>query len=164
MVKVRKILIEDNSYEDAVHGTNTVFTVNDTPPDENEDSSKSAPVFDPDEPIPLSSKAEMHREQRRIIREQKLAEKKRLREEERARRAEERKRAADNAENAQQEMQIPSDDSDLEEEARVAALLEDQLSDSDEDLLDDIGLDMTEIISHMAKRSKELSKSEEGQS
>ena len=164
LVKVRKILIEDNSYEDAVHGTNTVFTVNDTPPDENEDSSKSAPVFDPDEPIPLSSKAEMHREQRRIIREQKLAEKKRLREEERARRAEERKRAAGNAENAQQEMQIPSDDSDLEEEARVAALLEDQLSDSDEDLLDDIGLDMTEIISHMAKRSKELSKSEEGQS
>ena len=56
---------------------------------------------------------------------------------------------------------IPADDLDLEEEARVAALLEDQLSESDEDLLDDIGLDMTEIISHMAKRSLEFSNEDE---
>ena len=164
LVKVRKILIEDDMFEDAVHGTNTVFSVNDTPPDENEDTQKSTPSFDPDEPIPLSSKAEMHREQRRIIREQKLAEKKRLREEERAKRAEQRRLSTENGVAFQQEIQIPSDDSDLEEEARVAALLEDRLSESDEDLLDDIGLDMSEIISHMAKRSKEFSKSEEGQS
>ena len=161
LVKVRKILIEDKMFEDAVHGTNTVFSVNETPPDENEEAQKPAPSYDPNEPIPLSSKAEMHREQRRILREQKLAEKKRLREEERARRAEERKRGESAL---QQEIQIPSDDSDLEEEARVAALLEDRLSESDEDLLDDIGLDMSEIISHMAKRSQEFSKSEEGQS
>ena len=55
-----------------------------------------------------------------------------------------------------QEQLLPADDSDLEEEARVAQLLEDQLSESDEDLLDDIGLDMNQIISHMAKRAKEL--------
>ena len=164
LVKVRKILIEDNMFEDAVHGTNTVFSVNDAPPDENEEAQKSPPAFDPDEPIPLSSKAEMHREQRRIIREQKLAEKKRLREEERAKRAEQRKLNDENSAGMQQEILLPSDDSDLEEEARVAALLEDRLSESDEDLLDDIGLDMSEIISHMAKRSKEFSKSEEGQS
>ena len=171
LVKVRKILIEDRMFEDAVHGTNTVFTVNDTPPDETEDTGRSVPTFDPDEPIPLSSKAEMHREQRRIIREQKLAEKKRLREEERARRAEERRHAAENGDAIQQEIPIPTDDSDLEEEARVAELLEDQLSESDEDLLDDIGLDMSDIISHMAKRAKDFSssaepqaKTEEGQS
>ena len=168
LVKVRKILIEDRMFEDAVHGTNTVFTVNDSPPEEGEQAKKAAPSYDPDEPIPLSSKAEMHREQRRIIREQKLAEKKRLREEERARRAEERKRAAEDGSFLQQEMALPADDSDLEEEARVEALLEDQLSEADEDLLDDIGLDMSEIISHMAKRSKEFSdsitKTEEGQS
>ena len=156
LVKVRKILIEDRSYEDAVHGTNTVFTVNDTPPDENGETESKGPSYDPNEPIPLSSKAEMHREQRRIIREQKLAEKKRLREEERARRAEEKKRAAEENATFVQEQLLPADDSDLEEEARVAQLLEDQLSESDEDLLDDIGLDMNQIISHMAKRAKEL--------
>ncbi len=168
LVKVRKILIEDGMFEDAVHGTNTVFTVNDSPEDERDDSQRSVPSYDPDEPIPLSSKAEMHREQRRIIREQKLEEKKRLREEARAKRAEERRRASENGDIQQQEIAIPADDSDLEEEARVAALLEDQLSESDEDLLDDIGLDMSQIISHMAKRSKEFAdadtKTEEGQS
>ena len=152
LVKVRKILIEDGMFEDAVHGTNTVFTVNDAPPAEDDDKRKSIPSYDPNEPIPLSSKAEMHREQRRIIREQKLAEKKRLREEERARRKAEKLRGA-----AVQDDLLPADDKDLEEEARIAALLEDQLSESDEDLLDDIGLDMTEIISHMAKRSMEFS-------
>ena len=152
LVKVRKILIEDGMFEDAVHGTNTVFTVNDAPPTEEDEKQKSAPSFDPDEPIPLSSKAEMHREQRRIIREQKLAEKKRLREEERERRKAEKLRGS----TAQDDI-IPADDKDLEEEARIAALLEDQLSESDEDLLDDIGLDMTQIISHMAKRSMEFS-------
>ena len=170
LVKVRKILIEDGMIEDAVHGTNTVFTVNDAPPEENNEE-RTVPSYDPDEPIPLSSKAEMHREQRRILREQKLAEKKRLREEERAKRAEERRRTASGESELQQEIPLPADDSDLEEEAKIAALLEDQLSESDEDLLDDIGLDMSEIISHMAKRSKEFSestdsdaKTEEGQS
>ena len=162
LVKVRKILIEDGMFEDAVHGTNTVFTVNDAPPEE--DTEKKIPSYDPDEPIPLSSKAEMHREQRRILREQKLEEKKQLRAEERARRAEERKRAAEDGMELLQEQMLPLDDSDLEEEARVAAILEDQLSESDEDLLDDIGLDMSEIISHIAKKSKEFSeKTEKGQ-
>jgi len=156
LVKVRKILIEDGMFEDAVHGTNTVFTVNDTPPSEEEQAKKAVPNYDPNEPIPLSSKAEMHREQRRIIREQKLAEKKRLREEERARRREEKLRGA-----TVQNDPLPVDDRDLEEEARVAALLEEQLSDPDEDLLDDIGLDMTEIISHMAKRSMEFSSADD---
>lgn len=162
LVKVRKILIEDGMFEDAVHGTNTVFSVNDAPAEE--EPEKKIPSYDPDEPIPLSSKAEMHREQRRILREQKLEEKKRLRAEERAKRAEERKRAAQDGTELLQEQMFPADDSDLEEEARVAAILEDQLSESDEDLLDDIGLDMSEIISHIAKKSKEFSaKNEEGQ-
>ncbi|MBR7098068.1 MAG: segregation/condensation protein A [Clostridia bacterium] len=162
LVKVRKILIEDGMFEDAVHGTNTVFTVNDSPAEE--ESEKKIPSYDPDEPIPLSSKAEMHREQRRILREQKLEEKKRLRAEERAKRAEERKRAAQDGTELLQEQMLPADDSDLEEEARIAAILEDQLSESDEDLLDDIGLDMSEIISHIAKKSKEFSaNNEEGQ-
>ena len=153
LIKVRKILIEEeqDSYV-TVHGSDTRFVVNDTPPDENGEQAERKRVYDENEPIPLSSKAEMHREQRRIIREQKLAEKKRLREEERERRKAERLRG-----NTAQDDLVPADDKDLEEEARVAALLEDQLSESDEDLLDDIGLDMTEIISHMAKRSMEFS-------
>ena len=153
LVKVRKILIEDSDYQDAVHGTNTVFSVNTAP----EETTPTEPkVYDPNEPIPLSSKAEMHREQRRIIREQKLAEKKRLRAEERAHRAEERRRAKE--EELLNQTEIPDDDSDLDEEDKITAILEDQLSEQDEDLLDDIGLDMTEIISHMAERSRELSK------
>ena len=157
LVKVRKILIETTDYQDAVHGTNTVFSVNTEEP--TADAEIKPRAYDPNEPIPLSSKAEMHREQRRIIREQKLAEKKRLRAEERARRAEERKKAKEEADRLlllDQET-IPDDDSDLDEEDKITALLEDQLSEQDEDLLDDIGLDMSEIISHMAKKSLELS-------
>ncbi len=173
LVKVRKILIEETAYEDAVHGTNTVFTVNEEEP-QNDGDQQSKPKWDREEPIPLSSKAEMHREQRRIIREQKLAEKKRLRAEERARRAEERRRAAEamqNGEEAEKALpDLPMDDSDLDEEARVQAMLEDQLSEQDEDLLDDIGLDMNEIVRHMAQQAKAFSdepktndKSDEGQ-
>jgi len=155
LIKVRKILIEEDpdSYT-VIHGSGTRFVVNDTPPEESGDGAEEQPrVYDSDEPIPLSSKAEMHREQRRIIREQKLAEKKRLRELERARRAEERRLAkeADLSEEL-----IPADDSDLEEEARVAALLDDRLSEDDEDILDDLGLDMNEIVSTMAKQAKKL--------
>ncbi|MBQ2735438.1 MAG: hypothetical protein IJF33_06365, partial [Clostridia bacterium] len=134
------------------------FVVNDNPPDENEQTEHKR-QYDENEPIPLSSKAEMHREQRRIIREQKLAEKKRIRAEERARRAEERRRAKEVAffgEQLQAE-EPPADDSDLEEEARVAELLDNQLSEDAEDLLDDIGLDMNEIVKTMAKQAKELS-------
>ena len=47
-------------------------------------------------------------------------------------------------------------DSDLEEEARVAELLDNQLSENDEDLLDDIGLDMNEIVRTMAEKAKEF--------
>ena len=163
LIKVRKILIEEDpdSYT-VIHGSNTRFVVNDAPPEENEDGEEKKPrVYDDSEPIPLSSKAEMHREQRRIIREQKLAEKKRLREEERARRAEERRRAKEAALAGENltvpEKELPADDSDLEEEARMAELLDNQLSEDDEDLLDDIGLDMNEIVSTMTKQAKEIS-------
>ena len=44
----------------------------------------------------------------------------------------------------------------------MAELLDNQLSEDDEDLLDDIGLDMNEIIGTMAKRAKELEQ-EKGQ-
>ena len=152
LIKVRKILIEEDpdSYT-VIHGSSTRFVVNDTPPDENEEQ-KPQRQYDENEPIPLSSKAEMHREQRRIIREQKLAEKKRLREEERARRAEELRLAKEAAPTDE----FPTDDSDLEEEARMAQILDDQLSEDDEDLLDDLGLDMNEIVSAMAKQAKSL--------
>ena len=153
LIKVRKILIEEDpdSYT-VIHGSNTRFIVNDEPPAEGEEEQKPR-MYDTDEPIPLSSKAEMHREQRRIIREKKLEEKKRLREEARQKRAEERRLAKEAALAA---AEIPEDDSDLEEEARLAKLLDDQLSEDDEDILDDLGLDMNEIIGTMAKQAKAL--------
>ena len=158
LIKVRKILIEeDPDRYTTIHGTDTKFVVNDEPiPAEGE---KKPRVYDESEPIPLSSKAEMHREQRRIIREQKLAEKKRIRAEERARRAEERRLAKEAADAALAENlaeELPTDDSDLEEEARIAELLDNQLSENDEDILDDIGLDMNEIVRTMAEKSKEF--------
>ena len=161
LIKIRKILIEEDpdSYT-VIHGSSTRFVVNDNPPEETE-SGEHQRTYDENEPIPLSSKAEMHREQRRIIRERKLEEKKRLRAEERARRAEERRRAKEAALLGEQLQvpaeELPADDSDLEEEARVAAMLDNQLSEDDEDLLDDIGLDMNEIVKTMAKQAKELS-------
>ncbi|MBE6554312.1 MAG: hypothetical protein E7666_08230 [Ruminococcaceae bacterium] len=161
LIKIRKILIEEDpdSYT-VIHGSSTRFVVNDNPPEETE-SGEHKRTYDENEPIPLSSKAEMHREQRRIIRERKLEEKKRLRAEERARRAEERRRAKEAALLGEQlqvpSEELPADDSDLEEEARVAAMLDNQLSEDDEDLLDDIGLDMNEIVKTMAKQAKELS-------
>ena len=159
LIKVRKILIEEDpdSYV-TVHGSDTCFMVNDTPPDENGEQAERKRVYDENEPIPLSSKAEMHREQRRIIRERKLAEKKRLREEARARRAEERRLAKEQAqmELLLQQEEIPADDSDLEAEAKMAELLDNQLSEEDEDLLDDIGLDMNEIVRTMAKQAKQF--------
>ena len=159
LIKVRKILIdEDPDSYTVIHGVNTKFIVNDAPPEEGETEKVYTPATDSDEPIPLSSKAEMHREQRRIIREKKLAEKKRLRAEERARRAEERRRAKEEAEGAISALSelLPEDDSDLEAEAKVAELLDNQLSEDDEDLLDDIGLDMNDIIRSMAQKAKEL--------
>ncbi len=155
LIKVRKILIEeDPDTYTVIHGSDTRFVVNDAPPVEGEEQ-PTRKSYDDGEPIPLSSKAEMHREQRRIIREQKLAEKKRLREEERARRAEER-RLAKEAANASASELLPEDDSDLEEEARMAELLDNQLSEDDEDILDDIGLDMNEIVRTMTQQAKKL--------
>ena len=157
LIKVRKILIsEDPDSYTVIHGISTQFAVNDEPPTP-EDEKKERPNYD-GEVIPLSSKAEMHREQRRIVREQKLAEKKRLREEERARRREERLLARKEPERDQLAIEavIPEDDSDLEAEAKLAALLDDQLSEEDEDILDDIGLDMNEIIRSMAEHAKNL--------
>ena len=159
LVKVRKILIdEDPDSYTVIHGVDTRFVVNDTPPTEGEEEKEYNPTVHGDEPIPLSSKAEMHREQRRIIREAKLAEKKRLRAEERARRAEERRRAKEE-EMGQTLIDadiIPEDDSDLEAEAKIAEMLDNQLSEDDEDLLDDIGLDINDIIKSMAKQAKDL--------
>ena len=162
LIKVRKIRIEEDpdSYT-VIHGTDTQFSVSEEEP-ENEAEAKQKPRFDDNAPIPLSSKAEMHREQRRIIREQKLAEKKRLREEERARRAEER-RLAKEAELRGETIamtfstdEIPTDDSDLETEAQLQAILDEQISEEQEDLMDDLGLDMQKIVTEMAKQAKEL--------
>lgn len=152
LIKVRKIVIDDppDSYT-VVHGIDTRFQVNENPPDPSEAPEKELSNSDDALPIPLSSKAEMHREQRRILREKKLEEKKRQRAEERAKRAEERKRAKE----AQTEL-IPEDDSDLEAEAKLEALLDDRLSEEDEDLLDDIGLDVNDILRSMAERAKAL--------
>ena len=155
LIKVRKILIEEDpdSYT-VIHGSDTRFVVNDAPPPaEGEEATPPRKSYDDGEPIPLSSKAEMHREQRRIIREQKLEEKKRLRAEERARRAEERRLAKESANIAND---LPEDDSDLEAEARMAELLDDKLSEEDEDILDDIGLDMNEIVRTMTQQAKNL--------
>ena len=155
LIKVRKILIEEepDTYT-VIHGSDTRFVVNDAPPPAEGEEPTPRKSYDDGEPIPLSSKAEMHREQRRIIREQKLAEKKRLRAEERARRAEERRLAKEAERTAP--IDVPEDDSDLEEEARVAELLDNQLSEDDEDILDDIGLDMNEIVRTMAQQAKNL--------
>ena len=155
LIKVRKILIEEDpdSYT-VIHGSDTRFVVNDAPPPaEGEEATPPRKSYDDGEPIPLSSKAEMHREQRRIIREQKLEEKKRLRAEERARRAEERRLAKESASECPD---LPEDDSDLEAEARMAELLDDKLSEEDEDILDDIGLDMNEIVRTMTQQAKNL--------
>ena len=147
------VIDEDEDSYVTVHGSGTRFIVNENPEDPSGEEAKERTVYDDDEPIPLSSKAEMHREQRRIIREKKLEEKKRLREEARQKRAEERRLAKEAALAA---AEIPEDDSDLEEEARLAKLLDDQLSEDDEDILDDLGLDMNEIIGTMAKQAKAL--------
>ncbi len=162
LIKVRKILIdeEEDSYT-VIHGSGTRFVINETPPDEEELEKVYSPSVDSDEPIPLSSKAEMHREQRRIIREQKLAEKKRLRAEERARRAEERRLAKLGQLSIPGEgEELPHDDSDLDAEERVEALLDEQLSQDAEDLMDDIGLDMQEILRTMTEQAKMLPKNE----
>lgn len=163
LIKVRKILIDEEDSYVTVHGSDTHFIVNENPEDLSGEEAARRTVYDDDEPIPLSSKAEMHREQRRIIREQKLAEKKRLREEARAKRAEERRLQKEAAQAAAAEPtlldaleELPPDDSDLEAEARVAELLDDRLSEEDEDLLDDLGLDMQEIVRTMAKKAREL--------
>lgn len=168
LVKVRRILIDEGEYLDAVHGTNTCFSVNEKSPEQEEEERKKRPSLAlSKDPIPLSSKAEMHREQRRIIRERKLEEKKRLRAEERARRAEERRLAAEKAERLGKEPDksalfdpIPADDSDLDAEERVEAMLEDRMSEEDEDMLDDLGLDMNEIVNHMAKETVRIEQNE----
>ena len=162
LIKVRKILIEEDpdSYV-VIHGTDTQFSVNEEEPTDADEQTKPRPKYDENEPIPLSSKAEMHREQRRIIREQKLAEKKRLRAEERARRAEER-RLAKEAElrgetvAVMADTELPDDDSDLEAEAKLQEMLDNQLSSDQEDLMDDLGLDVQTIVSQMAQQAKEM--------
>ncbi len=161
LIKIKKIRIEEDpdSYT-VIHGTETQFSIGEEETEEEQKKPRPRPADD--EPIPLSSKAEMHREQRRIIREQKLAEKKRLREEERARRAEERRLAKEAAERGEQVAlplstdELPADDSDLETEAKLLELMDAQISDTDEDLMDDLGLDMQKVVEQMAKQAKEL--------
>lgn len=163
LIKVRKILIEEDpdSYV-VIHGTDTQFSVNEEDPTDADAQSKPRPRQDENEPIPLSSKAEMHREQRRIIREQKLAEKKRLRAEERARRAEERRLAKEAELRGEAvavmmtDTELPDDDSDLEAEAKLQEMLDNQLSADQEDLMDDLGLDVQTIVSQMAQQAKEM--------
>ena len=160
LIKVRKILIdEDPDSYTVIHGSDTRFVINNAPEEEQPER-----VYDPsdigDEPIPLSSKAEMHREQRRIIRERKLAEKKRLREEARARRAEERRRAKEAA-NAAPEEELPADDIDLETEAQLEAILDEKLSSDAEDIMDDLGLDMNEILRTMTEQAKTFTNDDE---
>lgn len=161
LIKVKKIRIEEDeeSYV-VIHGTDTQFSISEEEPET--EAEKPRRPIDDSEPIPLSSKAEMHREQRRIIREQKLAEKKRLRAEERARRAEER-RLAKEAELRGETVavsllseELPPDDSDLEAEAQLQAIMDEQISDEQEDLLDDLGLDMQKIVSQMAEQAKDM--------
>ncbi len=163
LIKVRKILIEeDPDRYTVIHGSDTRFVINETPPSEEEQEKVYSPALHSDEPIPLSSKAEMHREQRRIIRERKLEEKKRLREEERARRAEARRLAKlTEGQTSITLEEIPADDSDLEAEAKLASLLDEQLSQDAEDIMDDIGLDMQEILATMADHAKSLPENEE---
>ncbi len=162
LVKVRKILIDEGEYLDAVHGTNTCFSVNEKSAEEEEAERQKKPKVDHSkEAIPLSSKAEMHREQRRILRERKLEEKKRQRAEERAKRAEERRLAKENE--LSLDDSIPTDDSDLDAEERVEAMLEDKLSEDENDMLDDLGLDMNEIVEHMAKETIRMEKKGQGQ-
>ena len=165
LIKVRKILIdEDEKSYTVIHGINTNFIVNESPEAETPEEEKVySPKLHGDEPIPLSSKAEMHREQRRIIREQKLAEKKRLREEARAKRAQERRLAKEAAladQLALAEEELPADDSDLENQAKLEEMLDEQLSAEAEDIMDDLGLDVNEILRSMAEQAQKLPKDE----
>ena len=41
----------------------------------------------------------------------------------------------------------------VDAEEKVEAMLEDRLSEDDNDMLDDLGLDMNEIVRHMAKET-----------
>ena len=162
LIKVRKIRIEEDpdSYV-VIHGTDTKFTVSEDVP-EGDTPERPTRVWNEDDgPIPLSSKAEMHREQRRIIREQKLAEKKRLRALERERRAEERRLAKEAAERGETVNNltiedIPIDDSDLDAEEKLQAMLDEQISQDQEDIMDDLGLDMQKIVTEMAQQAKAL--------
>ena len=80
-----------------------------------------------------------------------------LREREEARARQEAERQAGIVSDAPE---VTADDSDLKTEERIAAMLEDQLSEEDEDLMDDIGLDMNQIVSHMAKQAQSFSEDE----
>jgi len=58
------------------------------------------------------------------------------------------------------EDELLTDDSDLEEQAKLEEMLDNQLSESDEDIMDDLGLDMNEILRTMAEQAKKLPKDE----
>ena len=53
---------------------------------------------------------------------------------------------------------LPADDTDLEAEAALAAMLDDQLSADAEDIMDDLGLDMNEILRTMTQAAQKLPK------
>ena len=81
---------------------------------------------------------------------------------ERERRAEERRLAKEAAERGELTAQltvaeeIPSDDSDLDAEEKLQAMLDEQISSEQEDIMDDLGLDMQKIVVEMAQQAKEL--------
>ena len=52
--------------------------------------------------------------------------------------------------------EIPTDDSDLEAEARLQEMLDEQISSEQEDLMDDLGLDMQKIVTEMAQQAIDL--------
>lgn len=112
LVKMRKLLIEEDpdSYT-VIHGPDTRFILNEHP---EEKGQKLEPTTDP---IPLSSKGEMHKAIRTILRYRKKQ-----------------KQTAD--------------------EAQIQMLLDDALSQREDDIIDDLGLDANEIVRALAEVAK----------
>lgn len=149
LIKKQKILLDKGKDNfEIVHGMSTCFVLNPNPPSP-EELNESHRTWDDKEPIPLSSKAEMHREQRRVIREAKEAEKKRLRAE-----AREQARLAKLA--GQQAVFVPENDDDIARESQIAEMLDANLSEREEDMMDDLGIDMQKVVEAMAEKAKDL--------
>ena len=116
LIRMRKILIEEDpdSYT-VIHGLDTKFVINEDP------DGKDTKLPPSDDPIPLSSRAEMHKAIRAITRARKKLK------------------------------QSP-------DEEQIQLLLDDSLSQNEDDLIDDLGLDAKEIVAALATISKDLKK------